>query len=196
MHIAGSIVSPVELVPMFCLSGHSKLRSEGKGRHILLVSEGISVQFSPLEGSPSTMGSSIASSHAYSLCGSGCCLRQVSGRPNALFFLLHDSMESPCLPTPSPGSLNNAHLPQMRPPLSRAQIPFSLSPGYLSTSLQPVIRAEVFCVLSPAGGRDCTVQHITSTAALFMQPGALFLRVSKQAAVLTTKLFAEFLVSS
>lgn len=94
MPILGSRVSPVELVPIFSPSGPSKLRSEGRGGPILLVSEGISFQFSPLWGSPATRGSSIASCHAYSLCGSGSCLYKVSGRPSALFCLLHDSVQS------------------------------------------------------------------------------------------------------
>lgn len=45
MHISGSRVSPMELVPIFCLLGHSKLRSEARGGPILLVSEGISFHF-------------------------------------------------------------------------------------------------------------------------------------------------------
>lgn len=118
MRILGSRVSLVELVPIFSLSGPSKLRSEGRGGPILLVSEGINFQFSPLWGSPATRGSSLASCHAYSLCGSGSCLYKVSGRPSALFFLLHDSVQSTHLTVPSPGSLNKAHLPQMRPPLT------------------------------------------------------------------------------
>lgn len=155
---------------IFWLSGQSKLRSEGRGGLILLVSEGISFQFSPLKGSPSIMSSSIASCHAYSLCGSGCCLCKVSGRPGALFFVLHDSVQSPCPPASSPGSLSKAHLPQMRPSLT--QTPSSLSPGHnISTSPPDLTRVVVFCVLSPA-------PHSTSPALLHcsVQPGTHFLK--------------------
>lgn len=171
MYISGSRIYPVELGPLRWLLGHCKLRSEGRGGPILLVPEVISFQFPPLWESPSTMSSSIASCHAYSLHCVAQALASVRclGRPCGLLFLLYDGVQS----VTSPRNPFTWQPQQGTPPTDEATIkpspetPCSLSPDHNTSPPDCHQGRGLLCarVLSPAGDRDCDTQLITTIAA-------------------------------
>lgn len=131
----------MELVPLHWLLGHYKLRSEGRGGPILLVPEVISFQFPPLWKFPYTIGSVIASCHAYSL---HCVAQDLAGEDPAASSSSSTMVcsQSPHPTSPLPDSLNRAQVPQMRPPLTPAwRLPAAC---HLATCpLQTAIRVKV-----------------------------------------------------